>query len=369
MKYCRLCGEELPEEARFCAACGKPQPEAEKSNSQAGIYGNCGETLEPRWKLCPFCGASLTGGSVHAEEPGTALVPVENRELAVPDAPEKAGLYAGGAYQGPLELLDALDWIVMNAEDGGNYRVVLGKDEAVPYVIFQFEGKRITVSLQGDEHERTVSWEAPIDKPMFAVPSGVTFTLEAGITLKGLAESGSSVVAVEKGGNFTMTGGSISGNSASNKGGGVYVSERGNFIMNGGSISRNSAAYYGGGVFVSNGGNFIMNGGSISRNSTLYSGGGVFVSNGGNFTMTDGSISGNSASNKGGGVFVNLYGIFFKIGKGGVIYGSIAPEGQANKAQTGAAVYYANGNKYRNTTARVGTVIDTGKDGVAGGWE
>ncbi|MDR0563297.1 MAG: zinc ribbon domain-containing protein [Spirochaetaceae bacterium] len=316
MKYCRLCGQELPEEAQLCADCGTRQPELEKSNSQAGIYGNCGKPAERDWNLCPFCGAAL----------------------AVPDAPKKVGLYAGGAYQGPLELLDALKWIVMNAEDGGNYRVVLGKDEAVPYFNFEYAGKRVTVSLQGDGYERTVRGEVPINKPMFAVHSGATFTLEAGVTLE---VSNSPVVAVAKGGNFIMIGGSISGNSAFIDGGGVSVYE---------------------------GGTFIMKGGSISGNSAGYRGGGVFVSENGNFTMKGGSISGNLAGYNGGGVFVQKDGIFFKSVKGGVIYGSNAPEGQANKAKTGAAVYCYEGKKYRDTTARDETVIDTRMDGVAGGW-
>jgi RNA polymerase subunit RPABC4/transcription elongation factor Spt4 len=292
MKYCRLCGQELPEEARFCAACGTRQPELEKSNSQAGICVNCGKPAERDWKLCPFCGASLTGGS---------------RTLAVPDAPKKVGLYAGGVYQGPLELLDALKWIAMYAKDGGNYRVVLGKDETLLDDSFQFQGKCVTVSLQGDGHERTVCGE-------LRVYSGVIFTLEAGVILKGLAERCLSVVTVKNGGTFIMNGGSISGNSA-NYGGGVYVRE------------------------------------------------------GGNFTMNGGSISGNSARNNGGGVYVREGGIFFKPGTGGVIYGFNVLEGQANKAKTGAAVYYAKGRTYRNTIVRAETVIDTRIDYAAGGWE
>ena len=86
---------------------------------------------------------------------------------------------------------------------------------------------------------------------------------------------------------------------------------------------------------------------------------------GGAFTMQGGTISGNTAE-RGGGVYV-LSGRFTKSG-GGVIYGSNASGGLANKAPEGAAVFARDVGK-RDTTTRASTVMDTGKRGAAGGWD
>jgi hypothetical protein len=114
-----------------------------------------------------------------------------------------------------------------------------------------------------------------------------------------------------------------------------------------------------------------MHNGTISGNTATGSGGGVCVVSGvftmqrGTFTMQGGTISGNTAT-YGGGVFV-LSGTFTKSGTGGVIYGSNAPEGQANKAREAAAVYSSYGK--RDTTARLSTALTTAQRGAAGGWE
>ncbi|GHV23832.1 hypothetical protein FACS189494_12080 [Spirochaetia bacterium] len=90
----------------------------------------------------------------------------------------------------------------------------------------------------------------------------------------------------------------------------------------------------------------------------------------GTFTMSGGSISENTAKTSGGGVCMWSGALFIKSGKGGVIYGSNAPDGQGNTAsRDGHAVYYANRGKKRNTTARTATAMDSTKDGPAGGWE
>jgi hypothetical protein len=253
-------------------------------------------------------------------------------------AQEKAGLYDGDSYKGSMDLMDAIDWINAEGIDGANYRIVLGKDEAIPYASLDCEGKQVSVSLKGaGQKEHTVRWEGSSDRPLFWVHTGVTFTLEDGVALVGMSESKSPVVVIEEGGTFNMSGGSISGNSAE-MGGGVGVG-RGIFTMSGGSISGNSAEV----------------------------GGGVFVDSG-TFTMSGGTISGNSASiDNGGGVYVQD-GTFIKS-KGSIIYGSNAPAEQANTASEGAAVYCNNGSKRRDTTARINTVMDSTKDGTAGGWE
>ena len=172
-----------------------------------------------------------------------------------------------------------------------------------------------------------------------------------------------------------MNGGSIKDNKFTyigflNNGGGVYI-DNGTFIMNNGIISGNSVpSSYGGGVYV-NKGTFTMNNGSINGN-TAYCGGGVSVNNS-TFTMLGGTISGNSADN-GGGVYCDsgAGGIFTKSGTGGIIYGSNAPEEQANRATNrGHVVYASSGSSIniRNSTARVSQILDTRKWNEAGIWE
>ena len=285
---------------------------------------------------------------------------------------DRAGLYVNGAYQGNMDLLDSIDWIKLNARSGGNYTIVLGKDEAVPYIMLNFNNLQLSITLKGSGAERRVRYDN--NRPsysMFVVGVGVTFILEDGITLTGLQSNSKSLVQVE-GGNFTMNGGSITNSKVSNgNGGGVYV-DSGTFTMNNGTINGNNASYgnyggYGGGVFVLKG-TFIMNNGTISGNSAMYSGGGVNVESGGTFTMVGGTISGNSAGIVGGGVCNSNSSIFTKSGTGGIIYGSNAPDGQANKAsRSGHAVY--SGSQSRDSTARVSQALDSRQRGAAGGWE
>jgi hypothetical protein len=66
-------------------------------------------------------------------------------------------------------------------------------------------------------------------------------------------------------------------------------------------------------------------------------------------------------------VYVNG-GTFTKSGRGGIIYGSNAPKGQANKALAGHAVYVEGGEK-RDTPAREATAMDSTKSGLENGWE
>jgi hypothetical protein len=160
---------------------------------------------------------------------------------------------------------------------------------------------------------------------------------------------------------FTMTGGTISGNTGS----GVNV--RGTFTMNAGTISgnRGSGVDFGSGTFT-------MSGGTINGNTAS----GVAVgrdNNNGTFTMSGGTIGGNTTSENGGGVYV-ASGTFTKSGTGGIIYGSNAPAGQANKAPSeaaGHAVYVAGERpQKRTTTAGETTALDSTKNLVqGGGWE
>jgi hypothetical protein len=287
---------------------------------------------------------------------------------------DRPGLYVNGAYQGQKDLMDAVDWISLNAKSGGNYVIVLGKDDAAPYITLSYNNQQVSITLKATGGERRVRYE--VNSPtysLFTVGPGVTFTLEDGVVLTGLQRSSKPLVRVT-GGTFVMNGGSIRDNSASESGGGVHI-ESGTFTMNNGTISGNSSSYGvggGGGVYIAQG-TFTMKNGTISGNSTNGNGGGVCLARGAcAFAMQGGTISGNSTNSYGGGVYVNSSATFTKSGSGGIIYGSNAPDGQANKAYSdgyGHAVYVNSSSKRRNTTARVSNAIDTGKSGAAGGWE
>jgi hypothetical protein len=316
-------------------------------------------------------------------------------------AQTRAGLYVGDTFQDSYDLTDAVDWLTEYAQEGGNYTIVLGKDQKTSGRSLSYGGKKVAVTLKADGGTRTVTRGGG---SLFTVGAGVTFTLEEGVTLSGAGASygGGSLVRV-KGGMFIMNGGTISGNTAAEKegggvymeggtftmrggaisgntvsglrrglgsgsGGGVRVVDKGTFTMSGGEISGNNASY-GGGVFVGYNCTFTMTNGAISRN-TADDSGGVYVT--GTFTMSGGAISGNTASDDGGGVYVDG-GTFTK--SGGIIHGSNAPKAQANKANSdedGHAVYVKRSDRpyIRNTTADETTALDSTKNRIqGGGWE
>jgi hypothetical protein len=313
--------------------------------------------------------ATSPATSVVSQSTAPAALQNASQNQTQPDTPpsqpristDSAGLYVNGVYQGQMDLLDSIDWIKLNARSGGNYVIVFGKDEAVPYIMLNFNNLQLSITLKASGAERKIRYDN--NRPsysLFVVGTGVTFILEDGITLSGLQDNSKPLVRVE-GGNFTMNGGSIKDNKHSNDGGGVYI-DSGTFTMNNGTISGNYG-YKGGGVYL-NKGAFTMNNGTISRNSG-YNGGGVCVESG-IFSMLGGTISGNSARNYGGGVFCYAWGTFTKSGNGGIIYGSNAPEEQANRAvRDGHAVY----GGPRNSTARVSQALDSRQKGATGGWE
>jgi formylglycine-generating enzyme required for sulfatase activity len=215
------------------------------------------------------------------------------------------GLYVGSEYQGEMDIYDAVDWIALNVQDGGEYSIVLGSDQKVSNISFDYGDKKVTISLKAVNGERKVTYD--IAKPsyaLFTVKAGVTFTLEENVVLSGVQNAGGSLVDVN-GGTFIMNGGAIKDNKKSGNGGGVIVDNSGVFTMNNGVISGNTASGAGGGVYV-RAGTFTMNEGTINGNTnSSYGGGGVYV-NTGTFTMHKGVISGNTnSSGGGGGVYVN----------------------------------------------------------------
>lgn len=275
----------------------------------------------------------------------------------------QSGLYAGDDFQGEMDLYDALEWISANAQDGGNYTIVLETDLAASSSVLDYNGKSVTVSLKssGADVQVTYATRSP-SSSLFTIKEGVTFILEKGVALVGRPSASRPPVTVNGGsfimnggavkdskvthsnnwfgggvdllqGTFTMNDGIISGNACAS-GVGVNVGKNTTFIMNGGTISENTVIYggmgtgFGGGVFVNKDATFTMNGGTISGNSADYGngyggGGGVYVN--GTFTMVDGIISNNGCSQKnystqgtgGGGVCVSGNGVF--VMQGGTI--------------------------------------------------
>jgi hypothetical protein len=164
---------------------------------------------------------------------------------------------------------------------------------------------------------------------------------------------------------------SLSWNEGEMYGGGVLI-ESGSFSMNDGSIRNNFAFSGGGGVSIREGAVFIMNGGIVSSNSALW-GGGIYSL--GSFTMRGGTISDNSASGFGGGIATERNSIFVK--SGGVIYGSDASEGHANRTMygTGGNAVMAvdnNGDVFywlRNATSGEDHSMNNRQTAASGGWE
>jgi hypothetical protein len=193
-----------------------------------------------------------------------------------------------------MDLLDALDWIALNAENGGKYTIALGKDEAITPTELNYSSKAVTITLKSAGGARMVTFEGKNPAySLFIVSAGVTFTLENGVTLKGSQNDAAKSPVEVAGGKFIMNGGAITENTSRGNGGGVYIKSD-SFTMNGGIISKNTGA----GVYVASG-SFIMNDGTINgNNSSPYpggdgDGGGVCVASG-TFTMNGGIISGNT---------------------------------------------------------------------------
>ena len=218
-------------------------------------------------------------------------------------AQSKPGLYVGEAFQGEMDLYDSLDWIAANAQDGGEYSIVLGASIAASSSVLDYSGKSVTVSLKssGDTLQVSYATRSPTSS-LFTVKSSVTFVLENGVELVGRPSASRPPVTVD-GGNFIMNGGAVKDSNVDHSsnwfGGGVDVLHGGSFTMNDGIISRN-ACTGGAGVNVGENTTFTMNGGLISGNNGTGKGGGVYVAKNATFTMNGGLISGNN----GGGVYV-----------------------------------------------------------------
>ena len=48
--YCRFCGKQIPDQAKFCPECGAPT---------SIVCSKCGAKLNPNAKFCPECGEKV----------------------------------------------------------------------------------------------------------------------------------------------------------------------------------------------------------------------------------------------------------------------------------------------------------------------
>jgi uncharacterized repeat protein (TIGR02543 family) len=305
-----------------------------------------------------------------------------------------------------LSFAESLAWITENAEEGGDYTIILKNSEPIAPQTFSYSGKNVSITLNGSPTERILSLSA---NGSLTIESGVTLTLGNKVALQGRNSNTTPLVYVNAGGALTMGSGSkVSGNTSAAAssstyayGGGVYVNG-GVFTMNGGEISGNSASAvfsastsasaYGGGVYV-NSGVFTMNGGEISGNrasSSTYAayisasaaafGGGVYVNNG-VFTMNGGEISGNRVSASadtsssrfyssyayahGGGVAVYSSGTFTQ--SGGIVNSnsSSASAGSSASASSGGVYVYGTFTQSGGTIS--GNTADYGGGVYVGG--
>lgn len=225
------------------------------------------------------------------------------------------GLYIGENFQGEMDLYEALDYITINAQEGGEYSIVLKENMAISSNLLDYGGKLITITLKSTSTDTSVQLSYVNRSPsssLFTVKKGVTFVLENGIELIGTSASRPPVTV--DGGTFIMNGGAIRDSKVTQAnwfGGGVDILRGGSFVMNNGRISGNSSSKGGAGVSVGENSTFVMNGGVIDKNTIEDGfGGGVLVGKNATFTMYNGEIINNSAGDAngyggGGGVYVN----------------------------------------------------------------
>jgi hypothetical protein len=270
-------------------------------------------------------------------------------------------------------LVEQLNWIRNNGEEGSNYIVTVTGTETIPPQTFSTithpNLSNVAITLTGGGVIQPNATNLLFDVLGFSEFQRITLILE-NITLNGRGNSWSIVSLLGNPVLLMKDGASIinSNGSGVNVGGGY-------FIMNGGIISGNS----GSGVRIevevnySHVASFIMNGGIISGNSA-WNGGGVYVisycgygRSKSIFTMNGGTISGNSAWNGGGGnTYRQDFDVFMKTG------GTIEGTGDANPniatSGTGHVVFEEDG-RMRNNTAGPNVNMTTTHVGAAGGWE
>jgi hypothetical protein len=95
---------------------------------------------------------------------------------------------------------------------------------------------------------------------------------------------------------------------------------------------------------------FVMVGGEIRNNLAGEHGGGIVADETSSVNLEAGNLGGNSAGANGGGIFTA--GNFSNTA--GVIWGKDAPEKDANRAKSGASLYFYKNGVSRETTLNTG---------------
>ena len=99
-RYCRYCGNEIPDNAAFCGGCGKAVPKQEPQKMETAgpkFCRNCGKPLNPGAKFCRECGWKIGTAAGAAGNAGSASsgakAPASERDGYTKNAP--SGISAG----------------------------------------------------------------------------------------------------------------------------------------------------------------------------------------------------------------------------------------------------------------------------------
>ena len=103
MPFCKNCGQEMPEDAKFCAGCGTPTEISTNTERMFTFEGeihkcpNCGEVLKSFHLNCPACGYELRGAKASnaVREFALKLEAIESRR----EYEKPRGLFAAAEAQ------------------------------------------------------------------------------------------------------------------------------------------------------------------------------------------------------------------------------------------------------------------------------
>jgi len=321
-------------------------------------YGATNQNVS--WSSSNHAVATVSGGTVTAVGPGTAIITVTT------DDGGKTATCTVTVIS--WDVYDQASWneVVSRIKNGGNnktYTINVIDNFSLPGAglgVYTFGyPDYITVTITGNNKE--ISLTTGSTGYLLYVPFNQTVIIKD-LRLKGHNTNNVPLVHLTNGATTVIMQGSasVSGNTntdTSSWGGGVYVGSGANFTMQGNSTVSGNNARLGGGVYVDCGNFTMQNNATVSGNTSSSSGGGVYVNNGriyddeedfiffhdnysGVFTMKDSAtVSGNTSSGSGGGVSVS--GDNFFIMEGGTVYGNdvAAPLGNTSSVSGGAALY------------------------------
>jgi uncharacterized repeat protein (TIGR02543 family) len=111
---------------------------------------------------------------------------------------ESRTVYAKWTTMPTTSLAATLDWLVLNAVEGGGYTITLNANETIAPRTLSYNGNQVGITIKGGASERTVSLSTL--GSLFTVESGVTLTLDNNVTLQGRSGNTSTLVLVGSGG-------------------------------------------------------------------------------------------------------------------------------------------------------------------------